>query len=159
MIRNTATCALATAILGCSTTSDTVEFVSSPQATAPHEAPSANEHRPASMTGTTQPRIPRSPVERPPALGWTSVNRSGAWDPEHLAKKISVDFRDTSLAQVFHILAEVADINIVLAPDVTGKVTLLLVDVQWNQVIELVARTAGLVIEKNERVWIVRNLN
>lgn len=150
MIRLILIASLLAALTSCSTVEPAERAVMS----QPVSAQAADAPSPAAPPAFQVPHAARGSFPRQPGpLEWITPL---AQDP--FEKRISVDFRDTSVHQVFHILAETAGINIVLTPDVTGRVTLLLVDVPWNQVIELVARTAGLVIERNERVWIVRPL-
>ena len=51
---------------------------------------------------------------------------------------IQVEFRDAELRNVFRFLAEFANINIVVAPGITGGATLKVDSVPWNKVMELV---------------------
>jgi type IV pilus assembly protein PilQ len=74
---------------------------------------------------------------------------SGATPRERGAKaysgqKLSLDFKDADIKNVFRLLAEVSGLNIVVTNDVNRKVTLRLVDVPWDQALDLLIDTNGL---------------
>jgi type IV pilus assembly protein PilQ len=61
---------------------------------------------------------------------------------QYVGKKISLDFQDADLASIFRLLADIGGYNIVVDPkQVTGSVTLKLVNVPWDQALDLVLRT------------------
>ena len=55
-----------------------------------------------------------------------------------------MDFVDADIRNVLRLIGEVANLNIVTGSEVTGKVTVRLVDVPWDQALELVLKTKGL---------------
>ncbi len=57
---------------------------------------------------------------------------------EYTGKTISLDLMDTDLRNVLRLLSDLAGINIVIEPDVTGKVTLKVEQVPWDQVLDMV---------------------
>jgi type IV pilus assembly protein PilQ len=59
-------------------------------------------------------------------------------------QKLSLDFKDADIKNVFRLLAEVSGLNIVVTNDVNRKVTLRLVDVPWDQALDLLIDTNGL---------------
>jgi type IV pilus assembly protein PilQ len=69
----------------------------------------------------------------------------------YTGQKISLEFQDANIHNVFRILAEVSGQNFVIGEDVKGQVTLKLVNVPWDQVMDLVLQmnTLGLVLEGN----------
>lgn len=58
---------------------------------------------------------------------------------------VKMEFQDADLKFVLEILAKQSGANIVIAEDVTGKVTLALQGVPWRQALETVVKTAGYV--------------
>ena len=57
---------------------------------------------------------------------------------------ISLDLQDTDIDNALRIIAEVSNLNIIATEDVTGKVTLRLSDVPWDQALDVILRTNGL---------------
>lgn len=71
-------------------------------------------------------------------------------------RRIDLDVRNADLTNLYRFLAEVGGINIVIAPDVSGSVTLKLRSVPWDQIAHVVARANNLEIEREGRLWLVR---
>ncbi len=64
---------------------------------------------------------------------------------------ISLDLQDTDIDNALRIIAEVSNLNIVASEEVSGKVTLRLLDVPWDQALDVILRSNGLdkVLEGN----------
>jgi len=63
---------------------------------------------------------------------------------KYTGQKLSFDFKDADIKNVFRLLAEVSGLNIVVTDDVNKKVTLRLVEVPWDQALDLLIQTNGL---------------
>jgi type IV pilus assembly protein PilQ len=72
----------------------------------------------------------------------------------YTGQKISLDFKDADIKNVFRLLAEVSGFNIVVTSDVNRRVTLRLVEVPWDQAMDLIVTTNGL--EKEQIGNVVR---
>jgi type IV pilus assembly protein PilQ len=59
-------------------------------------------------------------------------------------KKISLDFQDADIIPIFRLLGDISGYNIVVHPEVKGKITLKLINVPWDQALEVVLRTFSL---------------
>jgi type IV pilus assembly protein PilQ len=70
--------------------------------------------------------------------------------------KIDLDVRDATLPEVFRFLADVGRVNVVVADDVAGKVTLRLERVPWDQVLCTVAATKQLRVNRDGTVYLIR---
>jgi type IV pilus assembly protein PilQ len=57
---------------------------------------------------------------------------------------ISLDFRDGDLQDIFRLFSDISGLNVVVNPGVTGKVTLKLNEVPWDQALELILKTHNL---------------
>lgn len=66
-------------------------------------------------------------------------------------KVISLDFQDADIVPILRLLGDVGGYNIVVHPDVKGKITMKLMNVPWNQALDIVLKTFNLekVIEGN----------
>jgi type IV pilus assembly protein PilQ len=57
---------------------------------------------------------------------------------------ISLDFKDGDLQDIFRLFADISGLNVVVNPGVSGKVTLKLTDVPWDQALDLILKANGL---------------
>lgn len=64
--------------------------------------------------------------------------------PDRNSNLISMDFQDADIIAVLRSLAEVSGYNIIVHPDVKGKITMRLLNVPWQQVLDVVVKTIGL---------------
>jgi type IV pilus assembly protein PilQ len=62
----------------------------------------------------------------------------------YTGQKLSLDFKDADIKNVFRLLAEVSGLNIVVTDEVNKKVTVRLVEVPWDQALDLLIDTNGL---------------
>lgn len=63
---------------------------------------------------------------------------------KYIGQKISLEFKDADIKNVFRLLAEVSGKNIIVTDDVNRKVTIRLTEVPWDQAMELLIDTHGL---------------
>ena len=70
--------------------------------------------------------------------------------------KISLHLRDADLKDVLLAFAEIAHTNIAVDPNVTGSVTLDLVDVPWDQALDLILAQHGLAKRVEGKVTFVK---
>lgn len=59
----------------------------------------------------------------------------------YTGKKISLDFQDADIVPIFRLLADISGYNIVVDPNVKGKLTMKLINVPWDQALELILKT------------------
>jgi type IV pilus assembly protein PilQ len=60
---------------------------------------------------------------------------------EYTGELISLDFKDGDIQDIFRLFAEISGLNIIVQPGVTGRITLRLVEVPWDQALELILKT------------------
>jgi type IV pilus assembly protein PilQ len=63
---------------------------------------------------------------------------------EYSGRRISLDFKDVEVADVLRLIAEVSDLNVIAGDEVKGEVTIRLVDVPWDQALDIILLTKGL---------------
>jgi type IV pilus assembly protein PilQ len=66
-------------------------------------------------------------------------------------KVISLDFQDADIVPILRLLGDVSGYNMVVHPDVKGKITMKLLNVPWTQALEIIIKTFNLekVVEGN----------
>ena len=75
---------------------------------------------------------------------WGFLTGSSDVGRKYHGQRISMDFKDADLTNVFRIIAEVSNLNIITSDDVKGKVSLRLVNVPWDQALDIVLRSKAL---------------
>jgi type IV pilus assembly protein PilQ len=86
-----------------------------------------------------------SPASLEPPAAVEILQEGGLIDgKEYQGRRISLDFKDVQVADVLRIIAEVSDLNIVAGEEVNGQVTIRLVDVPWDQALDVILLTKGL---------------
>ncbi len=75
---------------------------------------------------------------------WGFLTGSSDVGRKYHGQRISMDFKDADLTNVFRIIAEVSNLNIITADDVKGKVSVRLVNVPWDQALDIVLRSKSL---------------
>lgn len=70
----------------------------------------------------------------------------------YTGQKVSLDFQSADIHNVLRLLAEVSNFNIVAGEDVTGKVTMKLHKVPWDQALEVIIAANGLGIMRTGNI-------
>lgn len=77
------------------------------------------------------------------ALGSTETTLL-AGGSKYAGRKISLDLQDADLINVMRLFAEVANLNIILSPEVKGRVTVRMVNIPWDQAMDIILKMNGL---------------
>jgi type IV pilus secretin PilQ/predicted competence protein len=112
------------------------------------------------LAGNGAPRMPRGselmPVSTRRAPGtstgdpFTVVQATGTSPrtsegaPIYTGQRISLDFQQADLIDVLRLIAEVSGMNIITSPDVAGRVTTRMVNVPWDQALDMILKSHGL---------------
>jgi type IV pilus assembly protein PilQ len=64
--------------------------------------------------------------------------------PVYTGNRVTFNFQDIPVRQVLHLIASESNLNIVVADSVQGQITLRLVNVPWDQALDIVLRAKGL---------------
>lgn len=76
-------------------------------------------------------------------------------EPEYNGSRVTFNFQDIPTRSVLQLIADVSDLNIVVADSVQGNLTLRLINVPWDQALDIVLRARGLDKRKNGNViWV-----
>jgi len=62
----------------------------------------------------------------------------------YTGEKLSLNFQDIEVRSVLQLIADFTDLNLVASDTVTGRITLRLKNVPWDQALELILKTKGL---------------
>jgi type IV pilus assembly protein PilQ len=100
----------------------------------------------STATAATDPSEPESsPASIEPESSIDLLTPGGlSADKKYIGRRISLDFKDVEIADVLRLIAEVSELNVIAGDDVKGKVTVRLVEVPWDQALDVVLLTKGL---------------
>lgn len=65
-----------------------------------------------------------------------------------VGRRISLDFKNAELRSIFRLLAEVSKFNMIIGDDVSGRITVRLENVPWDQAFAIILQTKGLWFER-----------
>ncbi|MFB0508345.1 MAG: type IV pilus secretin PilQ [Thermodesulfobacteriota bacterium] len=84
-------------------------------------------------------KIPPEPLKKR-----ESILEAVAVQKRYTGKKLSLDFKDADINNILRLIAEVSDLNVIAGEDVKGKVTIRLVDVPWDQALDIILQSNDL---------------
>jgi type IV pilus assembly protein PilQ len=102
-----------------------------PYLVPPGSAPAAGEATPAAAPA---PAAQRAPGNRHSTLG----------RKRYTGRRIDLDFKGADIHNILRLLADVGQVNVVVADDVRGEITIKMRDVPWDQALDVVLRSKGL---------------
>lgn len=85
-----------------------------------------------------------APRASAPAVGATTATATTAAKAGYSGKPVTFNFQDVPVRTVLQLIAEESNLNIVASDTVQGNVTLRLVNVPWDQALDIVLRAKGL---------------
>lgn len=100
---------------------------------------------------------PRKAVAATGAINATTVTQAAAalGARGYSGKPVTFNFQDVPVRTVLQLIAEESNLNIVAADTVEGNVTLRLVNVPWDQALDIVLRAKGLdKRQDNKVIWV-----
>lgn len=71
-------------------------------------------------------------------------------------RKVTLEFADAEVRKIFQLLSEVSNRNFVLGDDVTGTISIKLVNVPWDQALEIILDTKGLDKREDGNIIIIK---
>jgi type IV pilus assembly protein PilQ len=74
---------------------------------------------------------------------------------EFIGEKLSLNFQDIEVRAVLQLIADFTDLNLVASDTVTGRITLRLQNVPWDQALDLILKAKGLDKRQNGNVLMV----
>ena len=62
----------------------------------------------------------------------------------YTGRKVTLEFVDADIRKIFQLIAEVSNLNILIGDDVSGAITIKLVNVPWDQALDMILETKSL---------------
>jgi type IV pilus secretin PilQ/predicted competence protein len=131
-------------------------LAATPLAPAPEQVPAALAPQHASavtadpaLTRIQEQVIGKGPAKLDPDSPVAILQEGGFQEGKpYVGRRISLDFKDAEIDDVLRLVAEVSDLNVIAGDEVGGKVTIRLVDVPWDQALDVILMTQGLGFER-----------
>jgi type IV pilus assembly protein PilQ len=106
---------------------------------------------PAAAAAPVPAAAPAPPPPVPPAAA-VAARPAPSTAPPAPTGRLSMDFKDADINNLLRIIAEVSDKNVVAGGDVTGKVTVRLVNVEWRQALDVILKINGMGWEEDGNI-------
>jgi type IV pilus assembly protein PilQ len=126
------------------TPADTTAFVPPPG--VPTETMLAAQSAPAPAEVASPPLAPQDAASK----GSLTIGKKE--ELRYTGEKISLDFQNADINDILRLIAEVSGLNIIAGPDVKGTVTTRMVDVPWDQALDIILKINGLDQEREENI-------
>jgi type IV pilus assembly protein PilQ len=105
----------------------------------------------APMVAQSSPAAPPDAAEGVPArIEAATIGDEG--EKTYTGEKISLDFQNADINDILRLIAEVSGLNIIAGPDVKGTVTTRMVDIPWDQALDVVLKINGLGQERRDNI-------
>lgn len=75
---------------------------------------------------------------------------------QYVGRKVTLEFADAEVRKIFQLLSEVSNKNFVLGDEVTGTISLKLVNVPWDQALDIILDTKGLDKREDGNIILIR---
>jgi type IV pilus assembly protein PilQ len=62
----------------------------------------------------------------------------------YTGRRVTLEFVDADIRKIFQLIAEVSNLNILIGDDVSGTITIKLINVPWDQALDMILETKGL---------------
>jgi type IV pilus assembly protein PilQ len=74
----------------------------------------------------------------------------------YVGRKVTLEFADAEVRKIFQLLSEVSNKNFVLGDEVSGNISLKLVNVPWDQALDIIIDTKGLDKREEGNIILIR---
>jgi type IV pilus assembly protein PilQ len=106
---------------------------------------------PPMVSKEEEPPAKPAPKKAPPKETASVNSRTELEQPQgpmiakkYTGKRVSLDFQDADIENVLRLLADVSGLNIVIGQEVQGKVTIKLINVPWDQALDIILKMNNL---------------
>lgn len=106
---------------------------------------------------TQKAAVVRKPVAADSQLEAVAEQQSGvSGKRQYTGRKVTLEFADAEVRKIFQLLSEVSNKNFVLGDEVTGNISLKLVNVPWDQALDIILDTKGLDKREEGNIILIR---
>ncbi|MDD2337162.1 MAG: type IV pilus secretin PilQ [Geobacteraceae bacterium] len=74
----------------------------------------------------------------------------------YTGKKVTLEFADADIRKIFQLIAEVSNLNFLVGDDVSGTISIKLVNVPWDQALDVILETKGLGMKREGNIVLIK---
>lgn len=74
----------------------------------------------------------------------------------YTGKRVTLEFADADIRKIFQLIAEVSNLNFLVGDDVSGTISIKLVNVPWDQALDVILETKGLGMKQEGNIVMIR---
>ncbi|AJE02903.1 type IV pilus secretin PilQ [Geobacter pickeringii] len=74
----------------------------------------------------------------------------------YTGRRITLEFSDADIRKIFQLIAEVSNLNFLVGDDVTGTISIKLVNVPWDQALDVILENKGLGMQRDGNIVQIR---
>jgi type IV pilus assembly protein PilQ len=74
----------------------------------------------------------------------------------YTGKRVTLEFADADIRKIFQLIAEVSNLNILVGDDVSGTISIKLVNVPWDQALDVILETKGLGMKRAGNIVLIK---
>ena len=89
-------------------------------------------------------RLPESAIGQEEDEFRTGAIKMGEDERKYSGKKINLDFKEVDILDVLRLMADISKLNIIAGDDVKGTVTVRLVDIPWDEALDVILKSKSL---------------
>jgi type IV pilus assembly protein PilQ len=110
----------------------------------------------ARVKAAAEPRVAEELV--PPVRSEETMTEIPKSDADKRPKKVykgrrvTLEFSDADIRKIFQLIAEVSNLNFLIADDVNGTITIKLVNVPWDQALDVILEAKGLGMQREGNI-------
>lgn len=85
-----------------------------------------------------------------------AIQKQSSYKKVYKGRKVTLEFADAEVRKIFQLLSEVSSRNFVLGDDVTGTISIKLVNVPWDQALDIILDAKGLDKREDGNIIIIK---
>ncbi|WP_224981735.1 type IV pilus secretin family protein [Geomonas agri] len=116
-------------------------------------APAAKSRMPEAAEELAAPR-----AEEPMTEISGNVEKRGV-KKVYKGRRVTLEFSDADIRKIFQLIAEVSNLNFLIADDVTGTISIKLVNVPWDQALDVILEAKGLAMVQQGNIVQIKPRN
>ncbi|MHC1698464.1 MAG: type IV pilus secretin PilQ [Geobacteraceae bacterium] len=74
----------------------------------------------------------------------------------YTGKRVTLEFADADIRKIFQLIAEVSNLNILVGDDVSGTISIKLVNVPWDQALDVILETKSLGMKRSGNIVLIK---
>ncbi len=105
-----------------------------------------------SEVARTQPPVRKLSTAESVAITEKTLQKSGSDKKVYTGRRVTLEFSDADIRKIFQLIAEVSNLNFLIADDVKGTISIKLVNVPWDQALDAILQSKDLEMKREGNI-------